>query len=335
MAVSRDDVFKAANALLNEADIVPGKITIAQIRERLGGTGSQPTIAKHLRAWKEAQKTESLLPVSVTAAGTDFIEQIWTSAKEEAEKEFHEDRRQMTSQMEEMQSLLDQDESRQNQLEASLKAAHTAADRAQGEADRIADEANRLTADLTDALKSKDGLINRNEALVKQVTSLETQLIEREDAHAKQVSLLERLVRTGGQNVRSTPAKEKSIEESLELRSTGSLEVPKTDISNYPEITKKTVLGLREKAKDVLETIKGRMPDESKEDLKRDGFVMEPIYLLWDRNDEIQKGTISLLTGEGSDCIGNVPIVGIEEQDLISIERTALAALATWLDDAC
>lgn len=185
MAVSENDVFEAANALLHDLDVIPSKITIALVRERLGGTGSQPTIAKHLRAWKATQKTESPLPASISAAGTDFMNQIWSSAKAEAEKEYHEERRQMTSQAEEMQALLEQSEGTQKDLEVSLGAAHAATDRVQNEVDIMIGEANRLTADLADAMKSKEVLVVDNLMLEKQVAVLEAQLIAKDELHAQ------------------------------------------------------------------------------------------------------------------------------------------------------
>lgn len=83
--VDYEAVKRAATKLLSQG-ISP---SVAHIRTELG-TGSNTTIAAHLKEWREAQATKSIyhLPETMPKALIGAFEALWQSAMEHAEQQF-------------------------------------------------------------------------------------------------------------------------------------------------------------------------------------------------------------------------------------------------------
>lgn len=161
MAVTQEDVFKAAQQLLDQSTgLVPAKITIAMVRERLGGTGSQQTLAKHLRAWKAAMNVDDGMPAEVSAAASELSAVIWNSAKAEAERAYHDDRRRAAEQVREAeearQALEVELENAQATITEQLEVNSNLiadSDRLRDENTSLVEEANRLASSLAEKEK--------------------------------------------------------------------------------------------------------------------------------------------------------------------------------------
>lgn len=145
MATSEDDVFEAANAVLDKTQgLVPAKVTIKLVREELGGTGSQPTLAKYLRRWKHAHRIDADMPEAVRAHGLNLLDTIWAQAKADAEREFHEAKRQFGIDFEEVTDLLEKSDADRVEVEKKLSSAVEANRVAHTESDRLIYENNKL-----------------------------------------------------------------------------------------------------------------------------------------------------------------------------------------------
>lgn len=90
MAITKDQVFQAATALLQEEGAVP---TLMALRHRIG-SGSLTTIQKYLTEWKEEQKRKRVerpeLPAEFRTLWESLGGEVWKGAREIAGREIDE-----------------------------------------------------------------------------------------------------------------------------------------------------------------------------------------------------------------------------------------------------
>lgn len=162
----REEIFDACERVMRASTgLSPAKVTIAMVREELGGTGSQSTLTKYVGAWKEAMRSDADMPAAIKAGGNQLIEAIWAQAKEAAAAEFHEQRVAMEAQFEEMQSLQLQNKNEIEALQALNETLYS-------HHEMLEAEANKLSGALDEAVTTKINLEERNEALVEENSAL-------------------------------------------------------------------------------------------------------------------------------------------------------------------
>lgn len=90
MAITKEQVFQAATALLQEEGAVP---TLMALRHRIG-SGSLTTIQKYLTEWKEEQKRKRVerpeLPAEFKTLWDSLGGEVWKGAREIAGREIEE-----------------------------------------------------------------------------------------------------------------------------------------------------------------------------------------------------------------------------------------------------
>lgn len=83
----------------------------------------------------------------------------------------------------------------------------------------------------------------------------------------------------------------------------------------------------------MLEVIYANLTDEERRDVDNVGSYLLPVYLLWDHDNEIQKGTFTNLSGgDGSDCGAYVSVTKDKNRDLVAVERSVTAAVVDSLE---
>ena len=112
IGVTLEDVSEAASKLILNGK----KPTVALVREFLG-TGSNTTIAKHLKCWRNNQSINSKfsLPDKIPDSLAPLFETFWVSAMDEAEKKYSDKEDEWHKKKDALQSMLADFEEQLNQ----------------------------------------------------------------------------------------------------------------------------------------------------------------------------------------------------------------------------
>lgn len=152
--ITAEQVAAAAEALAAEGAAVTIKAVLARL-----GSGSETTILKHLRAWRDsrpaAQAAAPELPPHIAAALSAELARVAAEAREPLLS-------QLASQRDEMDQVISESDERAEQIDElaeQLAAVTTGRDQAQALAGERANEINRLSETLAVERAAKDALV--------------------------------------------------------------------------------------------------------------------------------------------------------------------------------
>ncbi|MEX3614439.1 MAG: DNA-binding protein [Burkholderia gladioli] len=197
MAITRDAVWKIADEL-NAEGIKP---TLNAVRKKLGA-GSFTTISDAMTEWKERQREKALpavepLPAELTGAVNHLAGEIWTTARQAAERSLAGERERLASEQTELREqaaeaveladgLAEEAEGLRKQLADAQEAIaerdrlaqelHALKQHTAGEIHKAAEKAQRKDSEAIEARKGERAAIERAARAEGQVDALKDQL---------------------------------------------------------------------------------------------------------------------------------------------------------------
>jgi len=144
--VTDEEVFVAADTIEASGQTV----TIARVRDALGGTGSYTTISRHLEVWRERRDSEKqdelpAVPGSIEETMVNAVRTIWQQAMGLARSEFESLREGLRAETTEKEHALSEAHSEIDRLERDFEKQEHATAAAQEKFEKANETAMRLS----------------------------------------------------------------------------------------------------------------------------------------------------------------------------------------------